>query len=124
MTLAPCYLTLLRFQDLAGADAAGAHISARDCPVEIDLDALQVGQKTPETFSDDLGAGTAGPFDLTTPFIFGTRRRAFMADDAFFGHFFFLCFSFLAFCTKEGYDYTEKQFLVNPFLLTDDDSVT
>jgi hypothetical protein len=76
----------LRFEDLAGADTTGAHVSAFDCSIKIDLDPLQVGQKTAEAFPDDLGTGAAGPFDLAAAFIFGAWYRAFLTDNTLFRH--------------------------------------
>ena len=80
--------TDLGFENLAGADAAGAHVRAGDRSIKIDLDPLQVGHKTAQRFSDDLRTGTAGSFNLTAPLILGSRHGAFMADNAFFGHVF------------------------------------
>jgi len=76
--------------DFSGADAAGAHVNAPDRSIKNNFDPLQVRQETAQRFSNDLGTGTAGPFDLTAAFVFGARYRAFMADNAFFGHVFFL----------------------------------
>ena len=76
--------------DLPGADAAGTHVNAPDRSLVDNFDPLQVGQETAQRFSDDLGTSTAGPFDLTAAFVFGARDGAFMADNAFFRHVFFL----------------------------------
>lgn len=72
--------------DLACGDATDADIHPPDGPVLIDLDVLKVGEETAQRFTDDLGTRTAGPFDLTSSFIFGPWVGTFFADDTLFGH--------------------------------------
>ena len=74
------------FGDLAGLDTAGADEDSFDRAFEVKLDSLQVGIEFTQRFPYDFGTGTAGPFDLTAPFIFVAGSDPFFTDETFFGH--------------------------------------
>jgi hypothetical protein len=77
---------LLGFNNFSSGNTAGADISPLNGPFEINLDSLEVRKESTESLADDFRTGTACPFDLTAPFVFDARNRAFLTYHACFCH--------------------------------------
>ena len=73
----------LGFDDFSCGNAAGTDLSSFDRSVDFDLDFLEVRKKSAQSFSDDLGTGTARPFDLSASFIFYAGDGSLMADGTY-----------------------------------------
>ena len=72
------------FSDFFAGNTTGADISTLDCSIEINFDSLEIREKASQGLADNLGSGPAGPFDLSTSFVFVAWYRACMADGTLF----------------------------------------